>query len=196
MSRLVHQKGPDVVLEALPSLVEEGMQFALVAEGDKDCEREFMRLASEYPGDIAVVIGYREPLAHRLLAGADMLLHPSRFEPCGLVPIYALRYGTIPVVRRTGGMADSVIDACPETIAHGTATGICFSDITRSDLVEGVARARSLYGLPIVWRKMQTAAMRQDFSWRQSADAYNALYRSLIQAPATLTEDQLVRMSA
>ena len=100
MSRLVHQKMPDVVLDVLPDLLEEGMQFVLVAEGENGYQTRFRELAARYPGRVAVKIGYREDLGHRLLSGADLLLHPSRFEPCGLVPIYAMRYGTIPLVRK------------------------------------------------------------------------------------------------
>jgi starch synthase len=195
ISRLVHQKAPDVLLEALPFLIEEGMQFALVAEGDKNYESRFRQLAADYPGRVAVAIGYSEPLAHRLLAGADMLLHPSRFEPCGLVPIYAQHYGTIPLVRSTGGMADSVIDANPETIAQGTATGVSFPAATAQSLTDCVRRAHAFYRQPIVWRKMQSSAMKQDFSWHKSAQAYLDLYGSLAHiAPTSVPENELIAM--
>ena len=183
MSRLVHQKTPDIVLEALPALIEDGMQFALVAEGENGYQEGFRQLAANYPGRVAVQIGYEEPLAHRLLAGADILLHPSRFEPCGLVPIYAMRYGTIPLVRNSGGMSDSVTDATPEAIQQGTATGLSFVNPTVPGLIDSVRRALSLYRQPIAWRKMQTSAMRQDFSWYRSAEAYANLYRSLVPLP-------------
>jgi starch synthase len=184
MSRLVHQKMPDVVLDALPALLEDGMQFVLVGEGDNGYEDRFRELAARYPGRVAVEIGYEEPLGHRLLGGADMLLHPARFEPCGLVPIYAMRYGAIPVVRRSGGMADSVTDATPEAIRQGTATGLSFDAPTAEGLTDCVRRALSLYRQPISWRRMQAAAMRQDFSWQRSADAYADLYQSLVGAAA------------
>jgi starch synthase len=190
MSRLVHQKTPDIVLEALPGLIEDGMQFALVAEGVNGYEEGFRKLAENYPGRVSVQIGYEEPLAHRLLAAADILLHPSRFEPCGLVPIYAMRYGTIPVVRRSGGMADSVTDATPEAIQQGTATGLSFESPTVPDLIDSVRRAHSLYRQPIAWRKVQMSAMRQDFSWRRSAETYANLYRSLVPLPATKEVEQ------
>jgi starch synthase len=180
MSRLVHQKMPDVLLEALPTLLEEGMQFALVAEGDHCYQEGFKQLAMRYPGRVAVRIGYEEPIAHRLVAGADMLLHPSRFEPCGLLPIYAMRYGAIPIVRRSGGMADTVMDATPETLKLGKATGFSFESITTAELIACVRRAIDLYRQPIPWRKLQVSAMRQDFSWRNSAGRYAALYRSLV----------------
>jgi starch synthase len=133
-----------------------------------------------YPGRVAVRIGYEEPIAHRLVAGADMLLHPSRFEPCGLLPIYAMRYGAIPIVRRSGGMADTVMDATPETLKLGKATGFSFESITTAELIACVRRAIDLYRQPIPWRKLQVSAMRQDFSWRNSAGRYAALYRSLV----------------
>jgi starch synthase len=190
MSRLVHQKTPDLVLEALPALIEDGMQFALVAQGDSGYEERFRELAANYPGRVAVEIGYNELLAHRLLAGADMLLHPSRFEPCGLVPIYAMRYGTIPVACKRGGMADSVTNASPEAMQQGTATGIFLTTLSVQGLVEGVRRGHSLYRQPIAWRKIQTCAMRQDFGWHQSSDSYHDLYRSLLGLPAVKNETE------
>jgi starch synthase len=167
------------------------MQFALVAEGEAAYHGCFRELADSYPGRVAVQIGYEERLAHRLLGGADMLLHPSRFEPCGLVPIYAMRYGTIPVVRRSGGMADTVTDVTPDTVARGTATGFSFEPPTASELVKSVRRARAFYRQPIAWRKMQTSAMQQDFGWSRSADAYAKLYQSLLRlacAPAFVSD--------
>lgn len=194
MSRLVHQKMPDVVLDAIPELLEEGMQFVLVAEGENGYQTDFRELAARYPGRVAVEIGYQEALGHRLLAGADLLLHPSRFEPCGLVPIYALRYGTIPLVRKSGGTADSVVDASPEAIRQGTATGLSFQDPSMADLVACVRRGISLYRQPILWRRIQAAAMRQDFSWKRSAEAYAKVYRSLTGTPA-VTQPPLMLQS-
>ena len=183
MSRLAQQKMPDVVLEALPALLAEDVQFALVAQGDAGCESRFRELAASHPGQVSVRIGYEEALAHRLLAGADMLLHPSRFEPCGLAPIYAMRYGTLPIVRRIGGLADSVVDADQKAIKCGTATGLSFNHPTVHDLIACVLRALSLYRQPIAWRKIQSCAMRQDFGWSRSAQAYADLYRALVATP-------------
>jgi len=203
MSRLVHQKMPDVVLETLPDLIEDGMQFVLVAEGDAGYQAKFRELAVRYPGQVAVRIGYEEALGHRVLSGADMLLHPSRFEPCGLVPIYAMRYGTIPLVRRSGGMADTVTDATPETTREGTATGFSFENPTADELTVCIRRAVSLYGQPIAWRRLQSAAMRQDFSWQRSAAAYGDLYRSLtgtaaleLPEPVIVQTDDLEKLTA
>lgn len=192
MSRLAHQKMPDVVLEALPALLAGDIQFALVAQGDADCERRFRELATAYPGQVSVQIGYEEALAHRLLAGADMLLHPSRFEPCGLAPIYAMRYGTLPIVRRSGGLADSVVDVDPNNIKDGMATGFSFNQPTVHDLIACIRRALSLYREPIAWRKIRSCAMRQDFGWSRSAQAYADLYRSLVTAPAEIEIEQRV----
>ena len=189
-SRLAHQKMPDIVLEALPALLAEDIQFALVAQGDADCERRFRELSARYPGQVAVRIGYEEALAHRLLGGADMLLHPSRYEPCGLAPIYALRYGTLPIVRRCGGLADSVVHADQKNIKNGIATGFSFNEVTVDDLIECMQHAVSLYRQPIIWRKIRSCAMRQDFGWQRSAQAYADLYRALVTAPTEIEIEQ------
>src|SRR5271167_2053731 len=146
---------PDIVLEALPALLAEDIQFALVAEGEVGYESGFCDLAARCPGRVSVCIGYEEPQAHRLLAGADILLHPSRYEPCGLAPIYAMRYGTLPIVRRSGGMADSVVDAIEQSVHCETATGFAFERPTANDLVACARRALALYRQPIAWRKTQ-----------------------------------------
>lgn len=183
MSRLAHQKMPDIVLEALPAILSDGAQFALVAEGDAEYERRFRELAAEYPGQVSVHIGYEEPLAHRLLAGADILLHPSRYEPCGLSPIYAMRYGTLPVVRKCGGTVDSVVDAVERAIQCETASGFSFERPHIDDIITCIRRALELYRQPIIWRKLQICAMRQDFGWNRSAQAYANLYRTVRGMP-------------
>ena len=185
-SRLAHQKMPDIVLEALPALLAEDIQFALVAEGDVGYEAGFRDLAARYPGRVSVCIGYEESRAHRLLAGADILLHPSRYEPCGLAPIYAMRYGTLPIVRRSGGTADSVVDAIEQSVHCETATGFAFERPTANDLVACARRALALYRQPIAWRKTRLCAMRQDFSWERPAQAYVALYRALLADSAAV----------
>lgn len=193
MSRLAHQKMPDVVLEALPALLDQGIQFALVADGDGGYAGRFRELAAAYPERVSVRIGYEEGLAHRLLAGADMLLHPSRYEPCGLTPIYAMRYGTLPIVRHCGGMADSVVDSVETTIASGIANGFAFENTTAADLIACLRRAIQLYRQPTVWRKIQLCAVRQDFRWSHPARAYLDLYRSLVTAPAEPDTDERPR---
>jgi len=179
VSRLAHQKMPDIVLEAMPALLDLGIQFALVAEGDRGYEAQFRALAAENPGRVAARLGYEEPLAHRLIAGADILLHPARFEPCGLAPIYAMRYGAIPIVRRSGGMCDSVVDALATESHHELATGFAFTEPTADALIACVAQALPCYRQPILWRKMQLRAMRRDFGWEEPARAYGKLYGRL-----------------
>ena len=181
MSRLAHQKMPDVVLESLPRLLDDGVQFALVAEGDGTYQDAFCNLAERYPGRAAVHIGYDEGKAHRLLAGADMLIHPSRFEPCGLVPMYAMRYGTLPIVRNSGGLADSVVDASPEHGTHPPGTGFVFENSNSAELLACVRRALDCYRQPIWWHRLQVNAMRQDFSWERAARSYVDLYHSLTE---------------
>lgn len=183
LSRLVHQKMPDVVLEVLPEFLDRGAQFVLVAEGDNGYQTSFHELAARYPGRVSIQ-AYSEELAHRTLAGADLVLHPSRFEPCGLVPIYGMRYGTLPLVRKSGGMADTVADATPDAIRQGTATGFVFEEPTAQALAKCMHRAISLFRQPIAWRRLQASAMRQDFSWRRSARQYAELYEKLTGAPA------------
>ena len=117
-----------------------------------------------------------------------MLLHPSRYEPCGLAPIYAMRYGTLPIVRRSGGTADSVVDAIEDTIRCETATGFAFERPTADDLIACVRRALALYRQPIAWRKMRLSAMRQDFGWQRPAQAYVDLYRALVAGSAVVEE--------
>ena len=128
-------------------------------------------------------IGYEERCARRLLAAADILLHPSRFEPFGLVPIYALRYGTLPLVRKVGGLADSVVDGSTSNV-DGEATGFAFSGDTLEDLLVCLRRALDMFGQPVAWRRMQRHAMRQDFGWRGPAEEYLDLYRTLTESRA------------
>ena len=179
LSRIAHQKMADTAVDALPALMDEDVQFALVGEGDRVIELALRALADRYPGRVAVRIGYEEPIAHRLQAGADMLLHPSRFEPCGLAPMYAMRYGALPIVRHAGGQVDVITDARADTIARGTATGFVFLGETTADMRVCLDRAIALYRQPLAWRKIQLEAMRQDFGWQRPAEQYLELYRSL-----------------
>jgi starch synthase len=126
-----------------------------------------------------VYIGYDERRAHLIEAGADMFLMPSRFEPCGLNQLYSMRYGTIPIVRRVGGLADTVLDAADERLANGTATGVCFEAPSSEALVNAVDRALDLFAQPALWRALQQTGMRQDFSWRHRAGEYRDLYEEL-----------------
>ena len=176
VSRLTDQKMADVILEILPWLVEQDMQCIVVGEGDPALEAAFDQARELYRDKVAVIIGYDEPLAHKLQAGSDILLAPARFEPCGLTQLYALRYGSLPVVRRTGGLADTVVDATATSIADRTATGFVFDAPAADDLKQAVARALSLYREPLIWRRLQLQAMAQNYSWTTSARQYTALY--------------------
>lgn len=178
-SRLAEQKMADVVLEVVPAIVAAGGQFALLGEGERRFETAFVELARRYPDSVSARIGYDEPAAHRLLAGADILLAPARFEPCGLTQLYAMRYGTVPIVRRTGGLADTVVDATAEALHAGVATGLSFRDVSAAALGEAVRRAIELFAQPLLWRRLQVAGMHADFSWECSARRYLDLYRSL-----------------
>jgi starch synthase len=186
VSRITHQKMADVILAALPGLAERGAQFVLVGEGDSALESGFRDAQAQYPDRVSVHIGYDEARAHRLHAGADVLLAPARFEPCGLTQLYAMRYGTPPIVRRTGGLADTVIDASPDAIADRTASGFVFEDPSLEGLLAAVDRALKLYSQPLIWRRLQLQAMAQDFSWNASAGEYISLYSDLsgMSAPA------------
>jgi starch synthase len=177
VGRLVEQKGVDWVLAALPVLLETtDVRVAMLGSGQALYEQKFVRLAKQYPERFHVEIGYDEPLAHLIEAGADIFLMPSRFEPCGLNQMYSLRYGTPPVVYKTGGLADTVVDATAETLEDGSATGFVFDTPTVEAFLATVMRALDLYRQPAQWRRLQQAGMRQNFDWSESAGHYLSLY--------------------
>jgi starch synthase len=184
VSRLTDQKGLDLLLEALPGLLERGAQLALLGSGDRAMQAAFVAAAGAHPGRVGVQIGYDESLAHLIQAGADALLVPSRFEPCGLTQLCALRYGALPVVARVGGLADTVIDANEAALAAGTGTGIQFSPVTVQALDATFQRLETLWQQPAVWRQVQRNAMRTDVSWRRPARRYAELYRDLVRERA------------
>ena len=175
VSRLSWQKGLDLLLETVPALVAEGAQLALIGTGDAALEAGFGAAMSAHPGRIGCVFGYDEALAHRIQAGVDALLVPSRFEPCGLTQLCALRYGAVPVVSRVGGLNDTVIDA----EANG-GTGVQFSPVDEPALEGAIRRAARLYRDPDRWRRLQANGMAADVSWRLPARSYAELYRALI----------------
>ncbi|MEO7246880.1 MAG: glycogen synthase GlgA, partial [Novosphingobium sp.] len=184
ISRLTWQKGVDVLLEVLDHLVGLGGRLALLGSGDPAIEAELHQAAARHPGKIGVRIGYDEALAHRLQGGGDAILVPSRFEPCGLTQLYGLAYGCVPVVARTGGLADTVIDANIAALAAGSATGIQFEGVNYSSLALAISRAVALYHQPEAWRRIQSNGMRADFSWAQSGKAYAELYHSIVARAA------------
>jgi starch synthase len=180
VSRLTSQKGLDLVLGALPGLLERGGQLALQGAGDPALEAAFVAAARANPGAVSVRIGYDEAFAHRLVAGADAILVPSRFEPCGLTQLYGLRYGTLPVVRRVGGLIDTVVDATDEAVQADRATGFSFDAATPAALDGALQRAIATYAQPARWKQLMARAMAQDFSWEGAAQKYMALYRDLV----------------
>jgi len=182
VSRLSSQKGLDLVLDNLPLMLAADMQMALLGSGDRELQARFEAAAKFRPDRIGVVIGYDEDLAHLIQAGADALLVPSRFEPCGLTQLCALRYGAVPLVARVGGLADTVIDANTMAVAANVATGIQFAPVTRESLGLALHRADALFRDRPVWQSMQKNGMTQDVSWRHSARQYAALYRQIAKA--------------
>jgi starch synthase len=180
ISRLTWQKGMDVLCEVLDHLVGLGGRLALLGAGDAAIEAELRKGAARHPGRVALHIGYDEALAHRMQAGGDAILVPSRFEPCGLTQLYGLAYGCVPVVSRTGGLADTVIDANLAAITVDAATGFVFSGVDYPHLAMAITRAVSLYHQPAIWRRIQVAGMKSDFSWNRSGAAYAQLYRELV----------------
>ncbi len=181
VSRLTHQKGLDLVLGALPALLAHGAQLAVVGTGDAALERAFDDAQRMHPGKVAVRLAYDEALAHRVVGGADAIVVPSRFEPCGLTQLYGLRYGTLPLVRSVGGLADTVVDASAQAIAQGRATGFRFDAANAQALERAVERLVALYREPSAWRAVVRTAMAQDFSWDRAASQYLALYRDAIR---------------
>lgn len=180
ISRLTWQKGMDVLLDTLDHLVGLGGRLALLGSGDAAMERGFQAAAARHPGRIGVRIGYDEALSHRLQAGGDAILVPSRFEPCGLTQLYGLAYGCVPVVARTGGLADTVIDANLAALDACVATGIQFDGISYATLSAAIGRAVALYHQPEAWRALQRNGMKADFSWSRSGRAYADLYTQLV----------------
>ncbi|MDD5274876.1 MAG: glycogen synthase GlgA [Methylovulum sp.] len=179
ISRLVEQKGIDLLLNCLPDMLDLPLQLVVIGRGDAGFERQLTGFAQAHPDKIAVTIGYDEPLAHLAEAGADVFLMPSRFEPCGLNQLYSQRYGTLPIVRKTGGLADTVVDTLPETLADNTATGFVFNAASAGALMEAIKRALFVYSQPEAWRQLQRNAMQTDYSWHKSALQYLSLYEQL-----------------
>ena len=190
VSRLTSQKGLDLVLQALPDAMlgsaEGCIQLAVQGNGDPELEAAFLAAAAAYPGQVAVRMRYDEPLAHRMIAGADAMLVPSRFEPCGLTQLYALRYGTVPLVRRVGGLADTVVDATPDAIDADVATGFMFGPATSRALGQAIVQALQAYRKPQLWRQLALRGMAQNFSWEAAARQYLALYEAAIQSRTVL----------
>jgi starch synthase len=180
ISRLTTQKGIDVLLEALPALTSRDARLAVLGSGDRDLEAGLVAAAHRYPGAVGVIIGYDEALSHLMQAGCDAILIPSRFEPCGLTQLYGLRYGTLPVVARTGGLADTVIDANEAALVAGCATGVQFAPVTSDGLSHALHRTCDLFEQPKIWSAMMRNAMRHPVGWETSALAYRDVYEQAL----------------
>ena len=177
VGRLVEQKGIDWVLAAIPVLLAESdARFVILGSGQAGYEQKLTRLAKQHPDRVFVEIGYDEPLAHLIEAGSDMFLMPSRFEPCGPNQMYSLRYGTPPIVFKTGGLADTVVDANEATLADASATGFVFDTPDVATLLDTLRRALLLFRQPAQWRRLQQSGMNQSFDWADSAGHYLSLY--------------------
>jgi starch synthase len=183
VSRLTAQKGLDLLLDALPALLAGGGQLALIGTGDAALEEGLRAAARVHAGRVGVLIGYDEPLSHLIQAGADALIVPSRFEPCGLTQLYGLRYGALPVVARVGGLADTVIDANEAALADGVATGFQFAPVTAQALGFALERAFELYRQPARWQAAQRRAMTRKVDWSAPAAAYEELFREALARP-------------
>lgn len=175
ISRLTGQKGMDLVLGALPRILAAGGQLAVLGTGVPELEQAMTEAAADAPGALATTIAFDEGLAHRIIAGSDVLLMPSRFEPCGLTQLYAMKYGTPPLVRRTGGLADSVVDD-----ADGKGTGFVFDGDEPEDMAAAVERVRTVFDQPARWSALMARAMAADFGWERAARAYLAAYEKML----------------
>jgi starch synthase len=180
VSRLTWQKGMDVLAEVIDDIVHNGGKLAVLGSGDPALESAFIAAAARYPGRVGMAVGYNEPLSHLMQAGADAILIPSRFEPCGLTQLYGLRYGCVPIVAHTGGLADTIIDANEAALSAKVATGFQFSPVSAASLRQALRRAFTAYRQPKLWARLQAQGMKSDVSWDMSAHRYADLYSSLL----------------
>lgn len=180
IARLTSQKGSDLIGNIIPDLMTQEVQLVVLGTGDPAHEKRFRMLQKRFPQQFGLVIGFDEGLAHRIEAGADIFLMPSRYEPCGLSQLYSLRYGTVPVVRKTGGLADTVVPFTPQDLQAGRATGFHVEDPTPEALLTVLIRAVTLYQDRATWQQLVEAGMNTDVSWVRSAQAYDRLFASLV----------------
>ena len=181
VSRLTHQKGLDLLPKMMPELVENGCQFVVLGSGDKALEASFNALEEQYPQQVSVNIGYHEHLSHNIMAGADMFIMPSRFEPCGLNQLYGLAYGTPPIVNATGGLADSICDSNKKTLKNKTATGFVMQNVSSASLLVTIRHALDTWKNKKVWRKIQSNGMERPVDWASSASLYLKLYEKTLR---------------
>jgi starch synthase len=181
VSRLTEQKGLDLLLSAIPDIVQRGGQLAVLGTGDPALETGMKNAAAAHPGAVAVELGFDETLSHSIIAGSDIVMVPSRFEPCGLTQLYALAYGSLPLVHRVGGLADTVVDSSLENLADDLATGFVFDAFDRSSIVAAIRRAFALKGRRADWKAVVRRAMTQNFGWEAAALEYAEVYRGLLE---------------
>jgi starch synthase len=179
VSRLTEQKGLHLVIAAIDELIARGGQLVVLGSGEGALENALREQAARHPQAVAVRLGYDEALAHRIFAATDVTLVPSRFEPCGLTQMYGLKYGSLPLVRRVGGLADTVMDCSLENLAEHKANGFVFDDFSNKGFGSALRRAFALYARPGDWTAVATRAMQQSFGWQTSAAKYLALYRQI-----------------
>ncbi|HWY87396.1 MAG TPA: glycosyltransferase, partial [Gemmataceae bacterium] len=182
VSRLVNQKGFDLLAQCAGDLLKENVHLVVLGQGNEAYHQVLGRLHRDFPRQVGVSIAQDEKLAHQIEAGADMFLMPSQYEPCGLNQLYSLKYGTVPIVRATGGLTDTVVDATPANLAAGTATGFRFIIYTAQAFFDTVKRALTMFReQPVQWLALQRNGMRQDWSWNRSAAEYERLYQTLVK---------------
>jgi starch synthase len=187
VSRLAEQKGVDLLCQIGPALLQKPAQLVVLGEGQVEYHRMLKEMQSRFPRQVGLTFGQHEPLAHKIEAGADIFLMPSIYEPCGLSQLYSLKYGAVPVVRATGGLCDTVVDATPERVAAGTGTGFVFAGMSAAAFLETVERAIGVYrNQPEQWLAIMRNGMRQDWSWQRSAQEYERLYERLVARRETV----------
>ena len=185
VGRLAEQKGFDLLAEVMPHWLQHvNAQWVVLGTGDAKYHGLLSDLAARFPQKIAVKLEFSNELAHRIEAGADMFVMPSRYEPCGLNQLYSLKYGTVPVVRSTGGLADTITDCTEQSLAEGTASGFSFEPYTTVALEEALQRARSAFANPVIWQQLIQNGMQQDWSWASSARQYDQLYARTLSLSA------------
>ncbi len=181
IARLTSQKGIDLIIEIIPELMELNVQVVILGTGDAHYEQEVRELADRYSGRVALRNVFDEGLAHRIEAGADIFIMPSRYEPCGLSQLYSLRYGTVPIVRKTGGLADTVVNYTPRTFNESRATGFSFADTSATSLLTCLLLALSVYRKKSDWQRLVKTGMEQDLSWARSAEIYVQLFEDALR---------------
>jgi starch synthase len=179
IGRLTFQKGFDLLIDVIPELMSLDTQIVVLGTGDPHLEQQFIAVKARYPDRIGICLGFDEGMAHRIEAGSDMLIMPSRYEPCGLSQLYSLRYGTVPIVRRTGGLADTVVPFRPSTVKSRSATGFHFIDASTDSLLSALLLSLHIYQERETWQSLIQAGMKADLSWDRSAKLYVELYRGL-----------------